>query len=659
MKPEKSILNRVYLAALPFFLMAVFVLFKIFFIHFSEGPELRSETQREAVRAINIDAERGNVYSTDGKLLATSMPVYDVYMDPITVKDKLFTDSVAKLSKQLHVIFPERNALQWESYLRNKRKKKSRYVRLAEEISYTKLQKVKSCCIFNKGKFKGGLIYEQKNFRKMPLGKIAERTIGYDQTRGRTGIEGAFSNYLSGTNGKRLKQKVSNGHWKPISDNYEIEPEDGLDVVTTLDTRMQDVVHHELLKALEKFEADHGCAILMEVETGAIRAISNLGRTEKGTYFEKRNYGVWESTEPGSTFKLASVIVALEDGIADTNTIVDTENGYFSIYGKPVKDSNYKNGKGGYGKVSLKKAFEVSSNVGIVKLIYDNYKDKPEKFIDRLYTMGLHKKLGVSIQGESSPEIPKPGDASWSGISLPWVAFGYQVSFTPLQILSLYNAVANDGTLIKPTFIEEIKKHGKTVETIQVDVLNPAICSSETLGKVQAMMEGVVLQGTATNIQSELVTMAGKTGTCQQNYWKGLTPDYQASFAGYFPAENPKYSCIVVVNKPNYHRGYYGSAVAAPVFKAIAESIYLSTPDDVEIDESKANYIASNSINKDDWSTLRVFPNLIGMNGAEILPLLQNLGFKVKVNGIGKVQWQYPSPGSKVDPNQLIELKLG
>lgn len=649
------------MAALPFFLMAVFVLFKLFYIQFGEGEELRSETQRDAIREVNIEAERGNVYSSDGKLLATSMPVYDVFMDPITVNSELFNDSIGKLSRQLSEVFPERTKSQWESYLRAKREKKSRYVRLAEEISFTELQKLRDFAIFDQGKYAGGLIYEQKNYRKMPLGKIAERTIGYDQTRGKTGIEGAFSNYLSGTNGKRLKQKVSNGNWKPISDNYEIEPEDGLDIVTTLNTRMQDVVHHELLKALEKFEADHGCAILMEVETGAIRAISNLGRTEKGTYFEKRNYGVWERTEPGSTFKLASAIVALEDGLADTNTIVDTENGYFTIYGIPVKDSNYKNGKGGYGKVSLKRAFEVSSNVGIVKLIYDNYREKPDKYIDRLYNMGLHKKLGVSIKGESSPAIPKPGDASWSGISLPWVAFGYQVSFTPLQVLSLYNAVANEGRMIKPHFIEEIKKHGRTIEEIETEVLNPSICSKETLGKVRAMMEGVVLNGTATNIQSDLVSMAGKTGTCQQNYWKGETPDYQASFAGYFPAENPKYSCIVVINKPNYHRGYYGSAVAAPVFKAIAESIYLSTPDErqEEVSENAVASLKPVEENEFSMSGKSSFPNLKGMDGSEILPILENQGYKVKVEGIGKVQWQYPSPGSDINPNVLIELRLG
>ena len=638
------------------------MLIKLFSIQFGEGPELRSEAQREVVKEVNIAAERGNVYSSDGKLLATSMPVYNVYMDPLTVDKEVFQNSVDSLAYHLSKLFPGRNTIQWETYLRSKRDRKSRYAKLAEEISFTELQKMKQFPIFRLGRYKGGLIYEQENYRKMPLGKIAERTIGYDQARGRTGIEGAYSSYLSGKDGKRLKQKVSNGNWKPISDNYEIEPEDGLDVVTTLNVQMQDVVHHELLKALERFEADHGCAILMEVETGAIRAISNLGRTEKGTYFEKRNYAVWERTEPGSTFKLASSIIALEDGLADTSTLVDTENGYYTIYGIPVKDSNYRNGKGGYGTVTLKRAFEVSSNVGIVKLIYDNYKERPQQYIDRLYSMGLHKPLGVSIQGESTPLIPKPGDRSWNGISLPWIAFGYQVSFTPLQILSLYNAVANNGKLIKPHFIEEIRKHGHTVETIEPEILNPAICSKETLGKVKSMMQGVVMNGTATNIQSELVTMAGKTGTCQQNYWKQSSAhEYQASFAGYFPAENPKYSCIVVINKPNYHRGYYGSTVAAPVFKAIAENVYLGTANETELKLKETNYanLKANNQEFEGLSESKTFPDLRGKDGAKILPTLQNQGYKVKVNGVGKVKWQYPPAGSRVNPNVLIELKLG
>lgn len=657
MEDRKSILNRMYIVAIPFFLMAVFVLIKLFIIQYAEGPDLRARSQREAIREINIQADRGNIYSSDGKLLATSMPVYDLFFDPFTVDEQIFNDSIAALSSKLSQFFKERSARQWETYLRLKRNKKSRYVRLGEDVSFSQLQVIRQFPIFNLGRYKGGLIYEQENFRKMPLGKIAERTIGYDHLRGRTGIEGAFSNYLSGTDGKRLKQKVSNGNWKPVTDSYEIEPEDGLDVMTTIDTKVQDIVHHELLKALEKFEADHGCAVVMDVKTGAIRGIANLGRTEEGTYFEKRNYAVWESTEPGSTFKLASVMVALEDGIADTNTIVDTENGLYEIYQKRVKDSNYKNGQGGYGRVSLKRAFEVSSNVGIVKLIYDNYKDDPARFVDRLYTLGLHEPLGLPIKGEGTPYIPKPGDANWSGITLPWMAFGYQVSFTPLQVLTLYNAIANDGVMIKPRFIESISKHGKVVKQSEVEVINPAICSKETLAKVRSMLEGVVENGTATNLQNPLVKMAGKTGTCQLNYWKRDTRDYQASFAGYFPADNPQYTCIVVVNKPNNYRGYYGSTVAAPVFKAIAENIYLDTPRD--LDQPK-NTFAQLLETEEPMLSInpKTIPDLRGKSGADALSILENHGYRVKIEGNGKVIWQYPPAGAKTGTSAMIELKL-
>lgn len=647
-----------YIAAIPFFVMAVLVLVKLFVIQYTEGPDLRAQSKQEALREINIEADRGNIFSSDGKLLATSMPVYDLYFDPNTVKAEVFNQQITNLSARLALQFPDRTVRQWETYLRMKRDQGSRYVRLGEDVSFSELQKIKEYPIFNLGRYKGGLIYEQENFRKMPLGKIAERTIGYDHLRGRTGIEGAFSNYLSGTDGKRLKQKVSNGNWKPVTDSYEIEPEDGLDVVTTIDTKIQDIVHHELLKALEQFEADHGCAVVMDVKTGAIRGIANLGRTQEGTYFEKRNYAVWESTEPGSTFKLASLIVAMEDGVIDTNTIVDTENGLYVIYNKKVKDSNYHNGEGGYGKITAKRAFEFSSNVGVVKLIYDNYRTDPERFVDRLYTLGLSEPLGLPIKGEGLPQIPKPGDHNWSGITLPWMAFGYQVSFTPLQVLTFYNAIANDGMMIKPRFIESISKHGKVIEANETEVINPAICSKETLGKAQSMLEGVVLRGTATNLQNPLVSMAGKTGTCQQNYWKSETRDYQASFAGYFPANNPRYSCIVVINKPNNHRGYYGSTVAAPVFKAIAENIYLDTPRELQKEASTHFAEAAKEEANLDVSVSKV-PDLKGKNGAEVISILENQGYKVKVEGNGKVLWQYPPAGSKVGNQAMIELKLG
>lgn len=654
MEQNKKILNRIYLIAVPFFIMALAVFGKLLFIQYSEGPQLRAEAENEVVKEIKIQASRGNIYSSDGKLLATSMPVYNLYFDPLSVKEKVFNDSVFKLSTGLSTFFEERNTKQWVTYLREEHHQGNRYVLIGKDVSYTNLQRVKALPIFNLGRFKGGLVYEQQNYRKMPLGKIAERTIGYDKLRAQTGIEGAFSSYLTGRDGLRLKQKVSNGNWKPLNGSFDIEPEDGLDIITTIDARIQDIAHHELLKSLERFEADRGCIVVMEVATGAIKAIANLGRTEQGTYFEKRNYAVWESTEPGSTFKLASVMVALEDGVADTNTIVDTQNGIWEIYDTKVKDSNYKNGHGGYGKITLKRAFELSSNVGIVKMIYDNYRHDEERFVDRLYTIGLDRKLGLPIQGEGTPIIPRKGDAQWSGITLPWMSFGYTVSMTPLQLLSLYNAVANNGIMVKPRFVESIKKHGRIVEENPVMVLNPAICSKETLGKLHAMLVGVVQNGTAQNLKNSLVPLAGKTGTCQTNYWKQETADYQASFAGYFPADNPKYSCIVVINEPNYHVGYYGSAVAAPVFKAIAENIYLDTPREMPFTPNEKSFAASKPIP----NNLSLMPDLKGLSGAVVVSTLENRGISVSVKGNGKVGWQFPAAGTPLTKNQLVEIKL-
>ncbi len=654
MQGDKKILNRVYLIAIPLFLTAVAVLVKLLFIQYAEGPTLRAEAEQEVVKEIRIPADRGNIYSSDGKLLATSMPVYTLYFDPLTVKEEVLADSLGKLSTGLARLFPQKTQRQWASYLQEKRAAGSRYVFLAKEVSFTDLQKIRALPIFNLGRFKGGLIYEQQNYRKMPLGKIAERTIGYDKLRAQTGIEGAFSHYLSGRDGIRLKQKVSNGNWKPLTDHYEVEPEDGLDIITTIDARIQDIAHHELLAALERFEADHGCIVVMEVATGAIKAIANLGRTEKGTYFEKRNYAVWESTEPGSTFKLASVLVALEDGVADTNTLVDTQNGIWEIYNTKIKDSNYKNGRGGYGEISLKRAFELSSNVGIVKLVYEKYRHEESRFVDRLYTMGLNRRLGLSILGEGKPIIPQKEDPRWSGITLPWMSFGYTVSLTPLQLLSLYNAVANEGVMVKPRFVEEIRKHGRTIEENPKTILNPAICSQETLGKVRAMLEGVVQQGTAKNLKNAIVPLAGKTGTCQTNYWKQENRGYQASFAGYFPADKPKYSCIVVVNEPNYHVGYYGSAVAAPVFKAIAEKIYLDTPQEIT-PKPRENALAETRLPSKEF---KVLPNLRGLNGADVISTLENKGLRVLTEGNGKVHWQYPAPGTPLDQLKTVQIKL-
>src|SRR5690606_16861712 len=435
--------------------------------------------------------------------------------------------------------------------------------------------------LFNMNPYRGGIIVEQKTKREHPLGKIAERSVGYERIDEnghitRVGLEGAFGDYLRGQAGKRLKQKIAKDQWKPITDYNEVEPKDGYNVISTININIQDVAHHALLEQLEKYKADHGCVVVMEVESGEIKAISNLGRTQWGKYYERLNYAIGESSEPGSTFKLMAMIAALEDKVIDTNYVVDTEKGVLTFYDKyKVRDSKW----GGYGKLSASEVFEISSNTGIVKIIDTFYKHKPERFVNRLYNMGLNNRLDLAIKGEGKPVIPHPNDKdSWSGITLPWMAYGYGVSLTPLQILTFYNAVANDGEMVKPMLIKEVKEWNRTIKKFDKEVLNPSICSQETISKVKQMMKNVIEKehGTGHGLYSENFSMAGKTGTTQKDYASKDKDKlkYISTFAGYFPADNPKYSCIVVIHEPDKSVGYYGADVSGPVFKTIAQKIY-------------------------------------------------------------------------------------
>jgi len=490
------------------------------------------------------------------------------------------------------------------------------------------------------------------------LGKIAERSIGYekldkDGTYFRVGLEGAFSQYLRGDPGLRLKQKIANGQWKPISDSNEKEPTQGFDLKTTLDVNIQDIAHNALLSQLEKYEAEHGTVVVMEVNSGAIKAIANLARTEEGKYFEKLNYAVGEAHEPGSTFKLMGMIAALEDKVIRENTLIETGKGELTFYGKyKVKDSK----KGGYGTITAAQAFEVSSNIGLVKIIHDNYKENPKQFVDRLYNMGLNKNLGLPIWGEGNPKIPYPTDADWDGLDLPWMAYGYGVSFTPLQILTFYNSVANNGEMVQPQFLTEIGNLGNVPHKVFTkQVLNPSICSKETLEKVQKMMFNVVDKkwGTGYRIKDSLLTMAGKTGTCQVDYTTNNI-QYISSFVGYFPVEQPQYSCIVVIHRPDKSKGYYGATVAAPVFKNIAKKIFNNIPQQFNLEASKITDLIEYLKLQNDFK----IPNLEGLSSQEAVEKLEALGLKVELKGTGSVKGQQPQAGSKIKNNQKVILEL-
>ena len=577
---NNNFLWRLYLVSTVMLMFGLGIGYKLFHLQFIDGDKYRKIAEEKTLKSFVVNSSRGNIFSEDGSLLATSTTKFDVFFDSKTVPNHIFKSEIQSLSIELSKILGD-DDVKWLNNFREAKNNNNRYLPIIKNIDLDKVNEFKKLPIFKYGSIKGGLIIEKKIKREYPLGKVAERTIGYEKINKDgdywgVGLEHAYGSFLRGKNGKMTKRKISNGQWKVLESNLNKDPIDGLDINTTLNTYMQDVVHDYLLEQTEKYEADHSTAVLMEVATGKIRAISNFGRTDQGKYYEKLNYAVGESIEPGSTFKLMTIIAALEDQVIDTLQMIDTENGEIDFYGFKVKDSR----KGGYGQINAMDIFRLSSNTGIVKIISEAYKNQSEKFVDRLFNMGLNNSLDIEIKGEPRPKIPHPLDSDWNGLSLPWMSYGYGVSLTPLQILSFYNAVANDGIMVKPTFLESSNKLGALKKnTFKKQILNPSICSKETLSIVKKMLYDVVhhKNGTAKNIKSNNIKIAGKTGTAQVGYGTDKV-DYISSFVGYFPAENPKYSCIVVINKPNKNKGYYGSDVAAPVFKRIAEKISSRNP---------------------------------------------------------------------------------
>ena len=649
------------------FLLAIIL--RVINLQYVQGDAYRELATELTVRQDTIYANKGNVYAADGNLLATSMSKFNIFMDLVTVKNTVFEENIVSLSNELSKMLGSSSSY-YQKKLRTAKNKKRRYLLIARNIGYTDYLKMRKFPIFNLGVYKGGFIAKHRTERAHPIGKIAERTIGYDDFRGEAGIEGAFADYMQGENGLRWEQKIAKNQWKPITDFNEKEPIDGHDIITTIDVNIQDITHHALLRKLEYFEADHGCAVVMETATGEIKAISNLGRTKKGKYYEKRNYAVWESHEPGSTFKLASLMAVLDDKMIDTSTVVDTEKGKIFIHGSKVEDSH----RGGYGKISAARVFEVSSNVGVVKLIKKHYDHQPEKFIKKLETYGFTKAIGFPIKGEGRPVVPKPTDKRWNKISLEWMSWGYGVSVTPMQTLMFYNAVANNGIMVKPRFIKELRRQDKTEKIFKTVVVNPKIASDETLSKIRKVLENVVVRGTANNIYSSNFSMAGKTGTAKKYLPKHKDENgnivaagysnkhYVASFAGFFPAENPKYSCIVVIHDPKKEKGYYGATVAGPVFKEIAQKIYTTTPVDNQSVEDKASFeeIEIQYATYDDAlsKSHAQIPNVTGMSGMDALSLLENIGLKVEISGVGKVKYQSLKKGEKLVKGNTITLKL-
>ncbi|MFK7783341.1 penicillin-binding protein [Psychroserpens sp.] len=643
------------------FVFALAVVFKLCTIQFVQGDSYRALAEERTVKNHEIPANRGNVYSADGSLLATSIPKYDIRIDAIQAKQTTFNKYIKPLADSL-AKYSGKSASYHQNSITKARSNKNRYFLLARNISYSDYIRLRNFPMLELGAIKGGLIVEQTTRREHPMGGIAERTIGYEKIdeKGnvtRPGIDGAFGvKYLRGVNGSRLKQKIGNGQWKPIVDYNQIDPQDGYDVYTTIDVNIQDIAHHSLLGQLEKYEAEHGCAVVMDVKTGEIKAISNLGRNTNGNYYERLNYAVGESHEPGSTFKVMALMAALEDKVIDTSTIVNTYRGTKRFYGRTISDSR------GHGEISAARALEVSSNIGLATIIDEAYSKEPKKFINRLKGWNLHEPLGISIIGEGIPDIAEPGKSNWSRNALPSMAYGYNLEMTPLQTLTFYNAIANNGEMVKPRFIKAVKEFDREIETFKKEIIHQRICSDKTLKEIQEILKNIVIRGTGSKMYSENFSMAGKTGTARTDYgnyeeWR-KDRKYISSFAGYFPADNPKYSCIVVIHKPSTKVGYYGADVTGPVFKRIAQKIYTETPlidevESLEVVNAEASYEAYYDV-ANTYKT--IMPNVIGLPAMDALALLENMGLKVKLQGVGVVKNQSITKGIKIKPNQVVVL---
>jgi len=680
-------------------MFALAILLAILYLQYIQHGKWSAMSEQYVYKTAEIPANRGDILTHDGRLLASSVPYYTIYMDTRStgMSEKTWSRGIDGLSEGLAKILGERSAAGWKSVISEARKRGDRYFLIKRRVDYETLRKIKQLPIFREGQYKGGMVTQVENRRILPNNELAARTVGYLNLGDEgtvVGIEGSFNKELAGRNGIAVQQRLTGGDWITIDDVSSIESRDGNDVITTIDIDLQDVATSALRNQLWKHNAHHGCVVLMEVATGDIRAIVNLEQSDDGSYHETYNYAIGESTEPGSTFKLPVLIAALEDGVIDTGDIVDTGTGSVKFYDKVIRDTREE----GYGKLTVKEVFEKSSNVGTSKLIYEHYKDNPRDFVNRLYAMKLNQKLDIQIKGEGTPLIRYPGEKLWSGLTLPMMSHGYEVQMTPLQILTFYNAVANDGRMMKPRFVTAIVRNGITIRHFEPDVIINSIASRSTIRKAKKMMEGVVEKGTAINLKDASYKIAGKTGTAQiakdkRGYRQGA---YQASFVGYFPAENPLYSCIVVVNAPS-NGVYYGNLVAGSVFKEISDKVYATNFFRDYKPENKNERIASapeagNGYRADinevlseldvryrrtannDWVATResgdtvrlvgvnikkgLVPDVRGMSLRDAIYLLENSGYRVRYNGKGRVLRQSPEHGARYFEGQIVSLEM-
>lgn len=654
---KKEILLKAYAIGFLMVVLAMGIIFKL--ISLQTNPEERAKfeafAQKTNFREADIPAQRGNLYAADGSLLATSVRQYDIAIDGKSMSQELIDQHLNALADSLSAMFGK-PAKEYAKLILHAKANNKQYVRIARNLSYRDLNRVKQFPIFNRGQIKGGFITEDKLFRERSIRDIGPRTLGY--VRGdsiKVGLEGAYNDLLSGRDGKRLEQRMGGGNWRPVSVSAEMEAEEGMDVVTTIDIGLQNIAYNKLSEQLEEYEAEYGCVVVMEVKTGEVKAIVNLTRLEDGNYVDIQNFAVGTAQEPGSTIKAVSLLAALDSGKVDTATTVETGNGRYRLFGRVISDTR------GYGTITATQVMEKSSNIGTARLVTNIWQQDPEGFMDIVKKRWkLDQTLGVDIPGEAEPYIPGPKDKTWSKQSLSSISFGYESKLTPLQILTFYNGIANDGVMLKPLFIKEIRKHGEVVKRFKPEVRVKKMAADSTIKKMQNMLASTVKQGTGRAFYNQNYLAAGKTGTARVEYWiKGQSTEYRASFAGYFPVEDPKYSVIVVVNKPSKKIGIYGSTVAGPVFQGLMEHVYVSNPKPYIIPDSlriERRFAAKKPFELN--GSQNQIPNLLGKKGYEVIAALENLGLKVTYTGVGNVINQFPEPGSTIEKNQTIHLEL-
>lgn len=699
MEKKNDILWRMRLVYFMMVLFGLMIIGRVAYLQFVEGDYWKELSRTAIMRYERIDAVRGDIFADDGSLLATSIPVYEIRMDLGTqvVSDELFHSHIDSLALGLSRLFGDRSASRYRSDLLRARENQERYHLVKRNVSREELNKLQTLPLFRLGRFRGGLIVVEHSRREMPYKNLAARTIGYEREGVYVGLEGGYRDYLEGIQGKRLMQRISGGAWMPVSDQNEIRPQNGMDIVTTINVQIQDITEKALLRQLHEHRAGFGTAVVMEVATGQVKAIANLAlNPQTNTYEETYNFAVGHSTEPGSTFKLASMIAAIEDRYVQTCDSVETGQGYVIYHNRRMSDASM----AGHGMITVREAFALSSNVGISRIIYDAYENRPQQFVDRLRDLHLHEPLGLEISGEGQPVIRNAGEAGWSKISLPWMAIGYEVSLTPLQILTLYNAVANNGRMMKPIFVSEIRSSGITVKRFPPVVIDRSVASPSTIRAAQEVLTSVVESGTARNIHTEAYPIAGKTGTAQvaqrdRGYQTQTGTQYLASFAGYFPADQPKYSCLVMIHNPS-GSAYTGNRVAAPVFRNIADQLFAAQyfnprPTVTEpsmahlprfsnawLDDVEAIYagLMGGTIEQElpQWGQARVkegtaefrkrefienlVPEVIGMGLRDAVYVLENAGLRVRFSGRGTVKSQSLSPGTRIQEGSIIDIKL-